>query len=275
MATKTKLLVVTDLDATLLDHSYSWAEAKPALDRLQSAGFPLVLNSSKTVAEMKQLAEDLGLDSPIVAENGGLLAIPADSRLLESDECLNRSDDYCIEINGLSRDVILSVAHGLRDQEGYDFAGFADWTVADVADRTGLDLSAARRSKSRFATEPIVWSDTPFKLSSFKEVLAGENIRILKGGRFLHLMGPADKADGAAAVLKLYQKAQPDVNWVVVTLGDSANDQAMLEAADIAVVIPHQDGPHLDPKAPRVVHAPFPASKGWNEAILSILDEYC
>ena len=52
-------------------------------------------------------------------------------------------------------------------------------------------------------------------------------------------------------------------------------DKAMLEAADIAVVIPHEDGPHLEPHAPRVVHAPFPASKGWNVALLSIIDEFC
>jgi mannosyl-3-phosphoglycerate phosphatase len=49
----------------------------------------------------------------------------------------------------------------------------------------------------------------------------------------------------------------------------------MLEAADIAVVIPHSDGAHIYPKAPRLVHAPFPATKGWNAAILSLLEEYC
>ncbi|MEC8209166.1 MAG: mannosyl-3-phosphoglycerate phosphatase, partial [Verrucomicrobiota bacterium] len=58
-------------------------------------------------------------------------------------------------------------------------------------------------------------------------------------------------------------------------LGDSANDTAMLEAADIAVVIPHADGAHISPKAPRVIHASFPASKGWNAAILLLLDECC
>ncbi|MGJ8654548.1 MAG: HAD-IIB family hydrolase [Opitutaceae bacterium] len=275
MCAQAKLLVVTDLDATLLTHDYSWAEAQPALDRLAELGFPLVLNSSKTVAEMKALVDELKINSPIVAENGGLLAVPVGAGLLDLKDCLNRSDEYCIEINGLSRDIILSMAHGLREQEGYDFTGFADWTVKEVAERTGLSLLAASRSKSRFATEPITWNDTPSNLTDFTEALAEENIRILRGGRFLHLMGPVDKADGSAAALKLYQQREPDVNWVVVALGDSANDLAMLEAADIAVVIPHEDGPRITPKAPRVVHAPFPASKGWNAAILEILEDYC
>ena len=78
MASKKKLLVVTDLDGTFLDHRYNWDEAKPAVARLRELGLPLVLNSSKTVAEMEDLAMELGLQSPLVAENGGLLAIPND-----------------------------------------------------------------------------------------------------------------------------------------------------------------------------------------------------
>jgi mannosyl-3-phosphoglycerate phosphatase len=275
MAARTKLLVVTDLDATLLTHDYSWSDAEPALTRMAEIGFPVVLNSSKTVAEMRTLAQELNLDSPIVAENGGLLAVPVDSGHLDSKDRVNLFGDYCIEINGLSRDVILSMAHGLREQEGYSFEGFADWTIAEVAERTGLDLAAARRSKSRFATEPILWNDTPSNLSQFSATLATEGIRILQGGRFLHLMGPADKANGLVAALKFYQQHEPHVNWVVVALGDSANDTVMLEAADIAVVIPHEDGPRITPNAPRVVHAPFTASKGWNVALLELLEGYC
>ena len=52
MATKKKFLVVTDLDSTLLDHNYNCDEAEPALACLRELGLPLVLNSSKTVAEM-------------------------------------------------------------------------------------------------------------------------------------------------------------------------------------------------------------------------------
>ncbi|MEC7236372.1 MAG: HAD-IIB family hydrolase, partial [Verrucomicrobiota bacterium] len=76
MATKKKFLVVTDLDSTLLDHNYNCDEAEPAIASLRELELPLVLNSSKTVAEMKNLAMHLGLHSPLVAENGGLLAIP-------------------------------------------------------------------------------------------------------------------------------------------------------------------------------------------------------
>ncbi len=258
-----KLLVVTDLDGSLLDDSYAWASARPALARLRAKDMPLVLNSSKTVSEMMDLAHDLGMCSPLVAENGGLIAIP-DSR-----------GEYRIELTGLSRKSILEKAHSLRADAGYQFSGFADWSAEQIAERTGLSLAAARRSQTRHATEPILWEDTEARLVDFQQALAASGIRILRGGRFLHLMGMADKADGLVAVRQYFQKAQPKVDWVVVALGDSDNDRAMLEAAEIAVVIPHADGAHIAPDAPRVVHAPHPATKGWNTSLLNILDEYC
>ena len=263
MASKKKFLVVTDLDATFLDHSYSWDEAKPAMARLRELGLPLVLNSSKTVAEMKDLAMELGLQSPLVAENGGLLAIPNE-----------HTGDYSVQIKGLPRKEMLEVAHGLRSQMGYKFQGFADWSDQELAERSGLSIIQSQRSLARLATEPLSWEDSESLRLEFADQLSIQGIRMLRGGRFWHLMGAPDKADGSATVLKYYQELEPDTEWQVIALGDSANDTAMLEAADIAVVIPHSDGAHISPKAPRVVHAPFPATKGWNAAILSLLDEY-
>ena len=64
------MVVVTDLDATLLTSEYSWKEAESAISRLQHLNFPLVFNSSKTAAEMKDLSEEMRNFSPMIAENG-------------------------------------------------------------------------------------------------------------------------------------------------------------------------------------------------------------
>jgi len=267
------MMVVTDLDGSLLDERYSWDAALPALRCLQELKMPLVLNSSKTLSEMRELANALGTMAPIVAENGGLIAVHEDAGLLRQDDVLVRSDRYLIEVNGLSRDEILAQAHALRAKYHYQFAGFADWSAEQVCVHTGLTPSMAERSLDRHATEPILWEDTAERLVKFAAVLAKEGIRILRGGRFLHLMGMADKADGMREVLDLYQRQQPNVEWLVVAVGDSANDLAMLEAADIAVVIPHADGPQIQPKATRVIHASAPSTVGWNNAILTIIKE--
>ena len=263
MAAKKKFLVVTDLDSTLLDNKYNCDESKPALWYLRDLGMPLVLNSSKTIAEMENLAIHLGLHSPLVAENGGLLAVPNE-----------RTGNYSVQIKGLSRKEILETAHNLRSQEGYKFEGFADWSDQELSKQSGLSISQCKLSRARLTTEPISWNDTELLRLEFADKLGAQGIRMLRGGRFWLLMGATDKADGVAFALEYYQKNEPDTDWLIIALGDSANDTAMLESADIAVVLPHADGEHIFPKAPRVVHASFPASKGWNAAIISLLDEY-
>jgi mannosyl-3-phosphoglycerate phosphatase len=248
--TSMRIVVVTDLDATLLDDAYSWEAAAPAVAALRERGFPLVLNSSKTIAEMRALAEDLQTDAPIIAENGGVMAIGDEVRIL-----------------GTPRTQILELAHELRSSLGYRFAGFADWPAAEIAARTGLTPEAAGRAADRVATEPIIWQDTPERFAAFAASLAAAGIRTLSGGRFTHLMGQSDKADGLCEVRKL-------LGGPVVALGDSPNDEAMLSAADIAVVIPNPHSPPIAPKAPCVIHADFPGPSGWNAAILRLLNEH-
>jgi mannosyl-3-phosphoglycerate phosphatase len=50
------LLVITDLDGSLLDHhTYSWQAAEAWLARLEEHEVPLVICSSKTAAEIMPL----------------------------------------------------------------------------------------------------------------------------------------------------------------------------------------------------------------------------
>ena len=103
MSTPIQWLVVTDLDASLLNESYCWDAALPALQRLQDLGIPLILNSSKTFSEMSELATALGTMTPVVSENGGLVSVHKDSELMDPMHVLVRSGNYLTEVNGLSR----------------------------------------------------------------------------------------------------------------------------------------------------------------------------
>ena len=67
-----KIVVITDLDGTLLDQrTYSYEPSLPAVARLRELKISLVLCSSKTAAEIIPLQRELGLKDPFICESGG------------------------------------------------------------------------------------------------------------------------------------------------------------------------------------------------------------
>ena len=265
-----KLLVVTDLDSSLLDEDYGYSGAVEALNYLSSEGYPLVLNSSKTYAELRELASDLSQCDAVIAENGGLVAVrEAASAIAQEGE----PDDFgfVTHCSGMDRATILEKAHGLRQSEGYAFEGFADWSLGQLIEHTGLDPVSAALAMERETTEPILWNGSASEMADFVDKLKSLGIQVLRGGRFYHLMGMVDKVQGMQLVVDLYKKAEPTSDWLVVAVGDSANDKAMLEAADRAIVIPHAAGPMVEPDNFHTLVANHPGSKGWGEAILQTI----
>ena len=267
-----KQIFVTDLDGTLLDDNYRWDPAIPSLKRIRELGFPLVLNSSKTLPEIQAIAAALPTDAPLIAENGGLIAIPEGSPLVADCDSGDTVAGYRILFPGISREKILQVAHDLRDSRGYAFEGFADWPIETIIAHTGLSHGQALHSRQRLATEPIHWNDSEEKLAGFSAALAPHHIRLLRGGRFIHLMGLCDKADGLRTVADLYRTVFPNSPWSTIALGDGANDLEMLNAADAAAVIPNtHGGALLKPAVRRVFTASLPGPAGWHEAITHFL----
>jgi mannosyl-3-phosphoglycerate phosphatase len=261
-----QLVVFTDLDGTLLDHdTYDWHPAEPAIRRLQAAGIPLVLNSSKTAGEMTRLRRALGNTSPYIVENGAALVIPAGAL----GDARARIENF-----GVPREDILEVLAGLR-REGYRFRGFADMSVEELMSYTGLDVDSADQARQRYATEPLLWQGDDGELALFRRALSGQGLRLVQGGRFWHVMGNVDKADAVRFLLKAWQRYRPDERWLSIGLGDSPNDIDMLATTDIAVVMPGGASPRIElTDHPRLIHAARPGPRGWNEVMLTLLDEY-
>ncbi len=259
-------LIFTDLDGTLLDHdTYSWAAAAPLLKRLEKLGIPVIFNSSKTVSEMKNLREAMKLSHPFIAENGAVIAFP------EGYPEKNGAG-LQFEFLGRARREILEVLTWAREEEGFRFQGFNDMSLQEIIRHTGLSSEEALAASERQATEPLLWFDTEENKARLERMLKKNELRLLSGGRFLHVMGTCDKANALAHLTRRYQTDwQYSVN-TTIALGDSPNDQEMLNAADVAVIMAPSDAPPFHAQGKReTIYAGGRGPACWASALTSIL----
>ncbi|NCG09231.1 MAG: HAD-IIB family hydrolase [Verrucomicrobia bacterium] len=270
MMAKTAWLICTDLDASLLDAAYQWHEARAALDAIRALGIPLILNSSKTLAEMIPYAAELDPLAPLIAENGTVLAYPESTNLGDSEGVT--VGGYQVECCGMERSDLLQISNRLRAEKGYAFQGFAEMEVEVLVARLGLTSEQARAALERHSSEPILWEDSPEALETFENALAGEGIALVRGGHFQHLM-PAGQSKGSALgwVLGRYAARNPEWKWKTLAIGDSPNDRSMLEVADEALVIPNPKRGTLTLKRPHYRVASAPGPKGWGVSVLEFL----
>ena len=264
------MIVFTDLDGTLLDHhSYDFTPALPALERLRAGRVPVVLTTSKTLEETRHYACELGLDGPLITENGGAVCTPL---AVDADQPKDLTmSGYGISVSGPGYGALKAWLHRLRTTHDFRFTGFSDWTVEQVAQHTGLDQTAAGRARQRLATEPLVWEDSEQAWTRFQREAAAAGLRCVEGGRFRHLIGPREKSEAMRQVLERF----PTAGGPIIALGDGPNDREMLLQADIAVVIRNHNGGYLDlPERPDAIRTRAAGPQGWLEAMDCILEDH-
>jgi mannosyl-3-phosphoglycerate phosphatase len=266
-------LLFTDLDGTLLDHeTYGFDAARPALHAVQDRGLPLILTTSKTLAEVTDLNRALHNHAPVIVENGGALAFPTGLPYPFELPPGDVADDHLLVLRSPAYTEILAFIDAQREAHDYRLQGFHDMTADEVSRHTGLAIAEAKQAQQRLCSEPFVWHDSDARLETFTAAAAGAGLRILRGGRFHHLLGDTDKAAALLALRDLY--AQPtDQPPLTIALGDSENDINMLETADIAVIVMRPDGQHLDCRGRQQTYRTTePGPAGWNTAVETLLE---
>lgn len=276
MDSQTSVLLFTDLDGTLLGHEdYAYDAALPVLAQLQALQIPVIPVTSKTRAEVSQLRAAVGLRDPYVVENGGGIFLPADSHDfgLERESTMPNTRDRVLPLGidyAEAQQALRQVSKVLK----MPLVGFGEMSVSMVQHYTGLSLQDAAQAKQRHFSEPFL---TPKGLPAehIRTVVRSLGYEVVVGDRFSHLIGVhSGKGRAVEALVQLYQKQHPDAQIRTVGLGNSPNDITLLEAVDIAIVMPGEAGPHpqLRDRGWRI--APSPAPLGWAQAVTQVLAEF-
>lgn len=268
VATGNNLLVFTDMDGSLLDHhDYSYAPARPLLERLELAGIPVIPNTSKTRVELEQLREALGNRHPFVAENGAAVFIPAGyfDNQPEGTQCYG---EYWVHEMSAPRQHWLAILDELASEFAGEFTSFQREGAEGVAALTGLSPVEAALANQREYSEPVAWLGSAERRSAFVVALRMRGANPLQGGRFLTLAGDCDKGRALQWLRAEYQAAARGAAQHAIAIGDSGNDVAMLEAAETALVVrsPVHDFPRLERPGNTMYSTQF-GPAGWAEGV--------
>ena len=146
---------------------------------------------------------------------------------------------------------------------GYKFEGFADWSDQELAVRSGLSITQSKLSRARLATEPISWNDTESQRLEFADQLGVLGIRMLRGGRFWHLMGALIRPMALPLLWSIIKNVSP----IPIGLSSRSVIVPMILQCSKQRTLPlsfHTQMAHIFPRKHHVYYASFPASKGWN-----------
>ncbi|MCG6955823.1 MAG: HAD hydrolase family protein [Gemmatimonadetes bacterium] len=278
-------VVFTDLDGTLLDYDgYTWVPAVGAVHALLETGAALVFCSSKTLAEQRIHQERLGSRHPLIVENGSAIAIPRryfhEQLDLEAAGLpVHRNQDYDIMVLGVGRDAVLEALGELRTEGGIAFRGYADMTLDDVREMTGLPGDAARRAQLREFSETVSVEGGPEAWQRFLRALEVRGLRSFGTGPTGTVVGRnADKGRAVTLLTGLYRRAASasgDGATPVVTIGigDAANDEPMLQAVDRAFLVERAGGGWQELEVGGLERIEGVGPVGWSRVISRLLKE--
>jgi mannosyl-3-phosphoglycerate phosphatase len=237
------LLVVTDLDGSLLDHdTYSHAPAQPVLDLLESLRIPVIMASSKTRREMLALREELANEHPFIVENGAAVLIPERYFTRRPEGCELR-DGYWLRSFAPPREAWATPLAALRETLPGRFRDFASSGDAGVAEMTGLPPDKACLANQREYSEPVQWLGSDTELRTFLQALEHAGATVSRGGRFYAVGGDCDKGRAMLWLREQYALAAGASSVYDLAVGDGQNDVPMLERAHRALLIPAHGRP--------------------------------
>lgn len=269
--TTPKLVIITDLDGTLLDRkTYSFDPAAPALHLIWRKGIPLVFSTSKTRAEIEVYRAKLKNHHPFISENGGAVFIPKGYFSFPFPYDRELEKYFVLEL-GVFYPILLEVLESIRKETGIKITGFSDLTDEALSSLTGLSLEEARFAKRREYDEAFLIEAGEKEVEIIKRKIEEKGMNYAWGGRFHHILGKNDKGKAVEILRELYESDFFSI--VTVGIGDSLNDLPMLCAVDQPIFLRGEENRSLafPPEIQNLTITEGTGPHAWNEAILGVI----
>ena len=230
MIDKSSLWVVSDVDGTLMDHSYDLTPAKETIKILQKLSIPIILCTSKTASEVNVIRNELNLSDPYIVENGAAI-------YGESLEKVNGKI-----ILGKKYEILEEILNNISKEIDFNLIPLNNLSDHEATKLTGLKGESLKLMRDRHWSMPFL-NPPNFLETKISLCCKKFNVEVFKGNRMSHLLSTNSNKGKAIKALKKYSNIK---NIKIIGLGDSPNDLPLLLNSDIRIVIPGIDGPNLN-----------------------------
>jgi len=264
-------IVFTDLDGTLLDaRDYSFSEAQPGLNLLKTRKIPLIPCTSKTFAEVKEIRRNIHSDAPFIIENGSAVVFPK-NYFRAAGMKLDTIRNFEAVVLGRPYAEIKNFLEEIVSRFNLKIRSFSQMDLSEIALHSGLDEEQASLAADRMFSEPFIAEEKIDNLDEIAFFARENNLRLLIGNRFYHLLGRTDKGRAVQSLLSLY-KQNFGGTYKSIGLGDGPNDIELLLNVDYPVLVKRP--PELSKKMPEIsgmYYTKGTGPAGWSEAVRHLL----
>ena len=229
MIENSTIWVVSDVDGTLMDHSYDLTPARDTIKLLQELSIPVILCTSKTAAEVKVIRKQLNLSDPYIVENGA--AIYGNSLMKVNGEI----------ILGEKYEKLEKILRSISNEINYDLQPLNSISDEEATELTGLKGLSLELMRDRHWSMPFL-NPPESKEEDINICCKKFNVEIFKGNRMSHMLSINSNKGKAINELRKYSN---NPNIIIIGLGDSPNDLPLLLNSDYRIVIPGPCGPNF------------------------------
>ncbi len=261
MIENSSLWVVSDVDGTLMDHSYDLTPAKETIKTLQELSIPIILCTSKTSAEVKVIRKQLNITDPYIVENGAAIY----------GETLKKVNGEIIL--GEKYEILENILNSISNEINYNLRPLNNISDQEATELTGLKGYSLNLMRDRHWSMPFL-NPPESKEEEINILCKRFNVEIFRGNRMSHMLSINSNKGKAIKALKKYSN---NPNIKIIGLGDSPNDLPLLLNSDYKVVIPSPSGPNLKLLEKlnnyQFILAKEPNGYGWRNEINKLINK--
>ena len=274
----TRILVFTDIDGTLIDiDNGDYSATKDLIKKLQEMDIPVIFCSNKTEEELEKIRRETGLCDPFIVENGGAILIPNNYFQISDRENFNKK--YSVINNekyekielGKNIKYVINEIKKIGKKYNIELVGVHDLSDEELAEKMNMDLDSAKRMRNRQYGETIIEINRE-KIPDLIKYAKAEGVDVNFGGKFYSAVIGHNKGKAVAILKDLFRKKYPNENLIFIGVGDSKNDESMLELMDMPLIVQNKDLTWVDLKIKTIVKVSGIGPLGWKEVYNRIID---